>query len=152
MQLAAASGILYRTTVLFTIQRSMNEKLKKALLQGELAKLSVSYPEVLGVAQGFLKKMGHGRLKAFLEEVQKEKDGERGMNYQALITLRNNKAKRPAPLIVQRILRDGMGLETEYHREADKQYVYQFKDKEQAGFFDELKKLYVEQPPTEPTE
>ncbi|MDU0372084.1 hypothetical protein ACFPAF_16905 [Hymenobacter endophyticus] len=129
----------------------MNEKLRKALLQGELGKLTVSYQEVLGLAQGFLKKLGHGRLKAFVEEVEKENEGERGMNYQALITLRNNKAKRPAPLIVQRILRDGMGLETEYHREDD-QYVYQFKDKEQAGAFDALKKLYVEQPPTEPTE
>ncbi|MBT9394389.1 hypothetical protein KLP40_14555 [Hymenobacter sp. NST-14] len=129
----------------------MNEKLRKALLQGELAKSTVPYKEVLGVAQGFLKKLGHGRLKAFIDEVEKEHAGERGMNYQSLITLRNNKSKRPAPILVQRILRDGMGLETEYHREAD-DYVYQFKDKEQAGAFDALKKLYVEQPPTEPAE
>lgn len=119
--------------------------------RGELQQLDVSYLDAQTLVQGFLKKLGHGRLKTFYKEVEAAAPEERGINYQSLISIRSNNLKRPAPLIVQRILRDGMGVETEYHKDAsgDKQYVYRFKDKETAEAFELLKELYVESP-TEP--
>lgn len=126
----------------------MNKKLKALLESAELNKHDVPYGRVEDVARGFLKKFGHGRLKDFFNEVKAAATDERGMNYQSLISIRSNNLKRPAPLIVQRILRDGMGVETEYRKDdsGDLQYIYRFKDKETAEAFELLKELYVESP------
>lgn len=99
-------------------------------------KKAVSYEEAENLIRAYLNTLPHGGLKEFVEREFTDKKIP-GLNYTSLISLKNKKLSRPAPLAVQRVLRT-LGYETDVQRAPDKStHLYTFKKpKELAAFKD----------------
>jgi hypothetical protein len=99
-------------------------------------KNAVSYQEAEGLIRAYLNTLPHGGLKEFVDREFTDKNIP-GLNYTSLVSLKNKKLSRPAPLAVQRVLRT-LGYETEVQRAPDKStHLYTFKKpKDLAAFKD----------------
>jgi hypothetical protein len=61
-------------------------------------KLTIDYGKAVNFVQLSFKRFPHGKLKSWAAE--------KGFNYPTLISLRNNTLRRPAPLQVQKVLKE----------------------------------------------
>jgi hypothetical protein len=107
------------------------------------AALTVPYPEAEELIRAYLHTFPHGGLK---EYAQTE---DAGLSYAALVSLKNNKLQRPAPLAVHRILRK-LGIDTEVVKERKEQpeepgkkpaFIHKFAFSDAKGL-DAFKKAY----------
>jgi hypothetical protein len=107
--------------------------------------LSVAYDKCSAYAQHCLRSFPHGGLKKWAEEQNHRAQQQAGknakskssMSYTALVSLKRGKLLKPAPLLVQRILR-AFGYATTPVAQGEgpgRKYVYVFADEGAVGVF-----------------
>ena len=88
----------------------MSKQIRARAFMKPNSALAVPYEEAEDLIRAYLHTFPHGGLKEYAQ------NEDAGLSYAALVSLKNNKLQRPAPLAVHRILRK-LGFDTEVVKE-----------------------------------